>query len=139
VTVPEFASHLITQGAELYVRRGGRLHLWPSKAFRSLSAEDRDYLRANREELRALVLAGLHPRLPNDFDPNAPSPAPVAPAPPPPPQPTCDYCGNRPCVGREHVAFDVLHWNEPEQIEQRAKRATAEMRESLRRYGLARY
>jgi hypothetical protein len=28
----------------------------------------------------------------------------------------CPYCGQSPCVGPEHSAFDVLHWDDPEEV-----------------------
>jgi hypothetical protein len=52
----------------------------------------------------------------------------------PRPEPArCQYCGQSPCVGPEHVAFDVLHWLDPLEVDRRAKAYTAEMIESLRR------
>ena len=47
-------------------------------------------------------------------------------APAPAPAPPCPYC-RRECVGPEHRAFDVLHWDDPEEIERRRQKATAEM------------
>ena len=45
----------------------------------------------------------------------------------------CAYCHQAPCIGPEHHAYEVLHWNDPEEIKKRADRATAEMFESMRR------
>jgi hypothetical protein len=54
----------------------------------------------------------------------------------PPPAPVCEFCGQRPCVGPEHHAYDVLHARDPEVIARRDREATAEMHASLRRYGV---
>jgi hypothetical protein len=43
----------------------------------------------------------------------------------------CPYCHQRPCVGPEHPAYDVLHWDDPSEVEKRAKRATQEMMHQL--------
>lgn len=40
------------------------------------------------------------------------------------PRPICQYCG-MPCVGEGHPAFQVLHWNAPDQVAERDARATA--------------
>jgi hypothetical protein len=65
---------------------------------------------------------------------DAPVLAGAAPAGVPLAEPTrCPYCGQAPCVGPEHSAFEVLHWDDPEEVDRRAKAATAEMIESLRR------
>jgi hypothetical protein len=53
----------------------------------------------------------------------------------PAPEPVCPYC-RRPCVGPDHDAFSVLHWDDPAEIEKRATRATDEMWESMRRQAL---
>jgi hypothetical protein len=31
----------------------------------------------------------------------------------------CKYCHRRPCVGRDHFAFGVLHWSDPAEIKRR--------------------
>jgi hypothetical protein len=54
-------------------------------------------------------------------------------------EPTCPYCHQTPCVGRTHHAYEVLHHDDPEFVEQRRKREAAEMMENLRRHGPARY
>jgi hypothetical protein len=61
-----------------------------------------------------------------------------APAPAPEP-PTCKWCNRSPCIGPAHPAFATFHHDDPTEVERRDKEATAEMHESLRRYGPARY
>ena len=56
----------------------------------------------------------------------------VAPTTEPAPKP-CPYCHRHPCVGPDHHAFDVLHYNDPAEVERRREKSTAEMFESLRR------
>ena len=46
----------------------------------------------------------------------------VAPAPQP-----CAYCGQTPCIGRAHHAFEVLHYYDPEEQRRRDTEATKEM------------
>jgi hypothetical protein len=53
-------------------------------------------------------------------------PTPPAPA----PEPVCEYC-KRTCVGVDHHAYSVLHWEDPAEIDKRAERATAEMLHQL--------
>jgi len=38
----------------------------------------------------------------------------------------CPYC-LRPCVGRGHISFDVLHWDDPIEVARRRDAATAQM------------
>jgi hypothetical protein len=44
------------------------------------------------------------------------------------PEPTCPYCHRR-CVGRDHVAYDVMHWDDPEQVEKRNPKPTYSLKE----------
>jgi hypothetical protein len=48
----------------------------------------------------------------------------------PAPAPECEYCGPR-CVGPEHPAYSVLHWNDPLEVQRRDKEATAAMIKQL--------
>ena len=52
--------------------------------------------------------------------------SPPATAPEPAPEPVCQYC-RRLCVGPEHSAYSVLHWNDPSEVERRRQEATKEM------------
>lgn len=58
----------------------------------------------------------------------------AAPATEPAPKP-CPYCHRHPCIGRDHHAFDILHFADPAEVERRRQKSTAEMFESLRREG----
>ena len=51
----------------------------------------------------------------------------------PEPEPACLYCGQSPCIGLEHPAFETLHWDDPLEVQRRSVAATKEMIESLRR------
>jgi hypothetical protein len=42
------------------------------------------------------------------------------------PEPDCEYC-RRNCVGVEHHAYSVLHWNDPAEIKKRDEEATKVM------------
>jgi hypothetical protein len=53
----------------------------------------------------------------------------AAPAPEP-----CPYCNRAPCIGKDHHAYEVLHWNDPEEIKRRDAEATAVMMKMVR-YG----
>jgi hypothetical protein len=48
-------------------------------------------------------------------------------APPPPAPERCQFCHQAPCVGPDHHAYDVLHWNDPAEAKKRDDRATQEM------------
>lgn len=43
-----------------------------------------------------------------------------------PPEPDCEYC-RRKCVGVEHHAYSVLHWNDPVEVKKRDQHATEVM------------
>jgi hypothetical protein len=45
----------------------------------------------------------------------------------PPAPATCQYCKRTPCCGVDHVAYEILHDQDPEIVKQRNKKATAEM------------
>jgi ribosomal protein L40E len=42
------------------------------------------------------------------------------------PEPTCPYC-RRPCIGPDHHAYDVFHYDDPTEVEKRRVKASAEM------------
>jgi hypothetical protein len=52
------------------------------------------------------------------------------PEPQPSPEPDCPFC-HRLCVGPDHPAFDVIHWDDPTEVDKRAARATEEMMKQL--------
>ncbi len=93
--------------------RNGRLWLRPSTAYRSLTDEEIIVLRHHREEIKTLVKDGAAP-LARAAEPHAkacPATESAKPA------PTCPYCGQAPCIGRQHELFFALH---PEAEQQRA-------------------
>ena len=105
--------------------RGNRLHIWPSRAYRGLSDADRDYIKSHRDELRALVRAGL-PETTVVWQP---------------PDPARDA---RLALEIEHAHRDatlkdqnpdvwlVLHGNEPDSVALRTQRATNQAEQDLR-------
>jgi hypothetical protein len=50
------------------------------------------------------------------------------------PTPTCSYCGGRPCVGPDHHAYPILHYNDPAEERRRDAVATQTMLKMMR-YG----
>jgi hypothetical protein len=127
MTAREFIDALLAQGIELVCHRnGGRLSIWPGRAYRYLTDAEREYIRANRAELKALVLA--EPRettvvwqpgagLPREVAANAcgqkQQPTVVL-------APDCPYC-RRSCVGESHWAFPILHLTDPKEVMRRNK------------------
>jgi hypothetical protein len=55
------------------------------------------------------------------------------PEPTPAPAPKCPWCGQTPCVGRDHHSYDALHSQDPEHVEARQKKQDAEMYASFAR------
>ena len=119
-----FAEGLLARGIEL-VQRGDRLHVWPGKAYRSLTDAERAFIREHRAELKELAASHALPEAVVVWRHNGP-PTPTADAPVPAPPPDCPFC-QRPCVGPEHPAFRVLHWLDPQEQARRTLAASAWM------------
>jgi hypothetical protein len=83
--------------------------------------DEQERSRAHIDAIPRETSAGAEAELLVKAEPTAPAPE------------RCLYCHQAPCVGASHHAFEVLHWNDPAEIEKRAAQATAEMFESLRR------
>lgn len=102
-----------------FTERNGRLRCHPERAYKTLSDDDIIFLRHHRAEIRDALHAGVsldvHAAAGQLREVCLPAPT-AAPAPE-----KCRYCGQAPCIGRAHHAFDVLHWNEPAEIKRRAE------------------
>ena len=125
--VTDFAQQLLARGMELTLRNE-RLRVWPGKSYKQLTDAERAFIDAHRNELKDMVRAGLQPKLPDDFVIAAPDAANHPDFAPPPPAPAlvgCVYCGQSPCIGADHPAYRVLHWNDPAEVERRRRDAVA--------------
>ncbi len=127
----------MARGVTLTVRNN-RLSMHPPSAYSALSDEELLILRHHREVIKQVVRRGgtyaatTHEPAPACKQTGAPTPhvgKPDAPA----PEPVCQYCGQQ-CVGPEHDAYEVLHWNDPEEVKSRDDEATKEMLKRMR-YG----
>jgi len=98
--------------------RGNRLELRPPSAYKLLTDDELITLRHHREDIKAIVRAGLPCVAPATPAGNAVVPTP-APAP-------CPYC-KRACVGPEHFAYSTLHYDDPIEVQKRDAEATAVM------------
>jgi hypothetical protein len=114
-----FVTSLATRNIALRIRSGRGLELVPKSAWQGLSIEERAALKQHRMAIRDLVAAG--PAKGGQC-----APAVVEPQAAKPPAP-CPYC-QRTCVGPDHVAYEALHWGDPEEIKKRDERATQVMK-----------
>ncbi len=111
--VQAFADRLARIGIEINFCKGGnpnRLWFWPEAKYNALPDVDKDFIRANRAELKEMVRAGLAPRLDD-----------IRAA-----QLVCPSCYRSPCIGADHPAFAVLHPEHPITV---ARRALAEAKQ----------
>jgi hypothetical protein len=125
-----FAQGLLARGIEFQLR--GRLeqnlHVWPYKAWKHLTADERRFITAHEAELTDLTRAKVLPETsvkwvaPNANAPNADGTTAAA-----TPIADCPYC-QRPCVGESHELYATLHWRDPKQIAKRNAEATAVMK-----------
>lgn len=97
--------------------RNNRLCLHPASAHKTFTDAEVLTLRHHRDEIKAVIAAGVSFDVVRAQTQTAPTPQAL---------PPCPYC-HRPCVGREHFAFDLLHHDDPEEVEQRRQDATVEM------------
>src|SRR5262245_2869637 len=122
-----FAHGLRDRGIE-FVLRGSRqrLHVWPKKAYPHLTTEEQAFIREHTEELKALALAHALPETTVVWQPPTAAPTPR----PDPSPPACSYC-MRPCVGSQHPAYPVLHYDDPTEIARRDSHARSEFADAL--------
>lgn len=129
-----FACDLLSRGIELVLRGNRRrLHVWPARAFRFLTDDERAFIKEHRDELKALAEAKVLPETTVTWHP--PGEAPTTAEPPPDAAlivPICSYC-ERPCVGADHAAYRLLHFHDPAEIGRRDREATALMRRMVGR------
>ena len=105
--------------------RNNRLWLHPASAHAALSDDEVLTLRHCRQEIKAIVKAGLAVRIADKpAQPASLEGADLTPVPAPQP---CPYCGLAPCVGADHSAYSALHHADPEEVKKRDERATKEM------------
>jgi hypothetical protein len=126
-----FATGLLAQGIEILVRNN-RLWVWPAKAFAHLTDTERAFIQQHRDELKDLAESKVLPETTvvwsaavSDAPIGQPARQPtVAPAP-------CSYCG-RACVGPDHHAYEVLHYDDPAEVARRDQEATKVMMRMVR-------
>jgi hypothetical protein len=130
-----FANSLLAQGIEVHRRANGRLYLWHADgdAFKRLSHADRATFAALRAELKELVATGLAPRLPEPGDTASGEAVAITEVREPAPSADAFACGfcRRDCVGQDHPAYRVLHWDDPTEVARRDAAATALMRKRV--------
>jgi hypothetical protein len=95
-----------------------------SAILRSL-LDARDAQRKGQAHIAATVAIAVH-------GPSAAPADPAGEAATPTPTPVCPYC-KRACVGPAHFAFDLLHHDDPIEVQKRDERATKEMFAGLKR------
>lgn len=130
-----FAGRLRVRGVTFAVRNN-RLWLLPPKAYKTLSDDERAFIRHHRAELKDLVYDGALYETTTPESAPAPEPESApAPEPEPPrvpaPVPICIYC-RRPCIGSEHPAYPTLHHTDPREVQRRSEEATAVMLKTMR-------
>jgi len=88
-------------------------------------------MRDEQQKGEAYVAAAVaeHAGLPGEASVTSAGEA-VVPTLAPAPEPVCQYC-HRKCVGPDHVAYDVLHYNDPQEIKKRDEFATRTMMRQL--------
>jgi hypothetical protein len=109
--------------------RGNRLELHPPTAYKALTDAELITLRHHREDIKAVVRAGL----PSEASAMPAGNAAVStPAPAPVPDPICPYC-HQPLTRCAQIketrldAWQALHYSDPEEVKRRDAEATAVM------------
>lgn len=133
MTPETFAAALRARGIELVLRRN-RLAVWPVRAFRlGLVDAERDYLAAHRDELKALVRAGLPETTVAWRECGAEPPDRAARL-----EAELDLAARDAALREQNLAaWLVLHGNEPEATAARDAEATAVMRQMVGRRSAA--
>jgi hypothetical protein len=104
--------------------RNGRLWLQPASAYHALSDDEVLVLRHHRQAIKDAIKAGVSLDVARVTPTEKPTPA---------PEPPCAYCGQAPCIGPEHYAYQTLHANDPVEVARRDKEATRVMMAQIRR------
>ena len=134
----EWVRTLALRGIEVRVRNN-RVWLLPPTSYKTLSDEDLLFLRHHRNEIKVVVSYGEfvgEPVVPVAAAKTQRAPATkieaqsvAAPAPAPV---VCRYCGNRECVGEDHVLFRIFHLSDPLEIARQNREATDVMLATMR-------
>ena len=95
-----FATRFLARGMEFIVRNN-RLRLWPAKAHRYLTDGELAFIKAHRDELKALAASKALPETTVTWTPPGEATALPAPEEPAPPV-VCPYCLRSPCIGPDH-------------------------------------
>jgi hypothetical protein len=129
MTAQALIDALAARGIALRVY-GRKLMVLPKSAFATLSVEERQALKQNKDDIIAVVRAGPPVLVASTAAAEDVQPTPVpAPA-------LCPFCRRAPCVGKDHPSYDFFHQDDDEHIAARNEQATKEMKHQLQRGGM---